>query len=236
MANKDGRRTLYLERKYARELRRAIKAQMIAFHETGKVGDELETALRGMYDAELRWWLSHEYAQIDGRIKADDFFLPGWRRWIDDFVNSFIGAKITKINNTTRDMVRGIVEAGAAQGWTLERITSEVQDVAGSLATYHRAFAIARTELGNAINAAKTRSSDDFEFETGVKMGKLWIHRGAKEPRDAHLRADNGEAIPKEAMFIIDGEPMMYPHDPGASAENVINCGCQVVYVRLKDE
>ena len=49
---------------------------------------------------------------------------------------------------------------------------------------------------------------------------------------------DNGRQIPKKSKFIVTNpdtgksEEMDYPHDPTASAENVINCGCQVMYVR----
>lgn len=63
----------------------------------------------------------------------------------------------------------------------------------------------------------------------------MWIHRGAKHPRDWHVAMDNGKAIPKIQPFKVSKpstggtEDMARPHD--GSPENTINCGCEVIYI-----
>ena len=39
------------------------------------------------------------------------------------------------------------------------------------------------------------------------------------------------ESIPVDEPFDVDGEPMMYPHDPSGSAFNVVNCRCYVEFL-----
>ena len=45
------------------------------------------------------------------------------------------------------------------------------------------------------------------------------------ESRDAHKQAD-GQEVPLDEEFIVDGERLDYPNDSDGSAENVINCLC----------
>lgn len=234
MASRDARRALYLEKKYATEIRKALRKQMIEYFKNGSMGNQFGTVLKAMYEEQARWWLSHEYSQLTDRVqKSSAFFLPEWDKWIRDFVTTGVAESIVEVDETTKDIVRKIMDDGARSGLQYSEIASNITKRAKSIKTYNRAFTIARTEMGSVINSAKTRSSEDFEIETGLELGKLWIHRGSSDPRDSHLAVDTGIAIPKDAHFIVDGEMMLRPHDPSASAKNVVNCGCQIVYTRL---
>ena len=71
------------------------------------------------------------------------------------------------------DVVGGI-SAGSQQGVIAERIRRVTSGAFGK----YRAKMIARTEMGEAVNIAKTKSSNDWSEQTGQRQGKLWIHRG----------------------------------------------------------
>jgi uncharacterized protein with gpF-like domain len=59
---------------------------------------------------------------------------------------------------------------------------------------------------------------------------KEWLSAIDERTRDAHVAA-NGQVVPVEEPFIVDGEELMCPGDSGAgvSAGNVINCRCTMV-------
>ena len=235
-ASKDARIALNREKRYAREFRKILASQMVEFGKTKKLSGDLSDVINGLYDKELPYWLTNEYKMLDTstvKAKGDEFFLPGWSKWVKDFKKTKVAKRIVLVNDTTKEIVSFVIKDGADRGLEFAIISENILKKAKSIETYNRAMTIARTEMGNAINHAKERSSKDFEAETGRELGKLWIHRGSNEPRISHIEADTGIPIPKDVPFIVDGEQMMYPHDSGASAGNTINCNCQVVYTRL---
>lgn len=84
-----------------------------------------------------------------------------------------------------------------------------------------RAALIAETETGAAYGFASQAAS----LAAGVRF-KQWIHSGLpKEPREDHLDID-GLIVPIDDFYPVGDPPLMYPHDPDGSAEDVINCGC----------
>ena len=60
---------------------------------------------------------------------------------------------------------------------------------------------------------------------------KQWDTVGDSNVRDAHIAAD-GQQVPINEPFIVDGESLMFPGDTslGASAGNIINCRCSPSY------
>lgn len=63
--------------------------------------------------------------------------------------------------------------------------------------------------------------------ESGKTVYKRWVSQSDEKVRAAHLDA-NGQEVPIDEPFVVDGEELMYPGDTslGASAGNVINCRC----------
>lgn len=57
---------------------------------------------------------------------------------------------------------------------------------------------------------------------------KRWKHNKSlsKEPRPHHMAIDGQEAELEEPFVLGNGVRIMYPHDPEADAEEVINCHC----------
>ena len=235
------RQTAY-ERLFAREVLKAFKKNAESWLKYQVVGSALGEALEKLYRETLADYLSRQWEQLEKNVaqKKERFFMPTWSFWIENYILTTLVNKVVGIDETTREqLVAETIESNKI-GETREEFSKRIQAVMGGVAGKKRARVIARTEAGNAINIAKTKSAEDWAAQTDLPIGKLWIHRGAKDPRDWHIALDTGVAIPKDEPFIVTDpntgitDRMMYPHDPSASAGNVINCGCQVVYVRLK--
>jgi len=105
---------------------------------------------------------------------------------------------------------------------------------------------IAETETRSAISDIKhTWAQRVMEANAGaVRFTKTWRHHPSmsKTPRGAHREMD-GRTIPLDGLFRvpikgwINGgiawlgfDYMQHPHDPAATAGNVINCHCNVDY------
>ena len=101
-----------------------------------------------------------------------------------------------------------------------------------------RAMRIARTETSAIANLAKAKSAESWagqSEQSGQRQFKMWVHRPSNSPRDNHVFLD-GLIIETNEKFQVVAENgtvdyMDYPHEENASAENVINCNCQVVYM-----
>ena len=241
LAGRDDRNTLAFEKKYAKIIRRALISQADSYFKTGSMSNDMFEVVSDIYREMFNYWLPLEWKRLDGDVismKASGttgFFIEMWSRFINEYILTHIASKVVNIDATTKEMIRRGIADGTVMGLEFERISEMIRsDIINS----KRAMTIARTEVGEAVNIAKKKSSDDWQNETGQELVKIWIHRGAKDPRDWHLSMDDGRQIPKNSKFIVTNpdtgksEEMDYPHDPTASAENVINCGCQVMYVR----
>lgn len=251
LAQIEYRRAAAYEKKYARRIRAALKDQGEHFIATGELSNAMLPVIEEMHEEILRDFLSRQYEQLErdtvtvkrrktGELmhKRERFFNPAWNRWIKDYTMTELLTKVTAIDDTTREMLRAVTAEGASTGATFSQTASAITERTAGRIAQRRARMISRTEVGEAINAAKTKSSDDWAKETGMEQGKLWIHRGAADPRDWHSALDTGIPIKKNETWTVtnpntgETDYMQYPHDPGASAGNVVNCSCQVIYTR----
>ena len=254
LAQIEYRRAAAYERKYARQIRTAIREQAEHFINTGDISNALLPVIEQMYDEILRDFLTRQYEQLERdnvtvkrrkhqpiMTKRERFFNQAWNRWIQEYTITTLLTKVVAIDNTTREILRAVTAEGTSRGLEFDVISEAIRDRTSGRISMRRARTIARTEVGEAINAAKTKSSDDWAAETGMEQGKLWIHRGAADPRDWHQALDDGIPIRKEEHWTVtnpntsETDYMQYPHDPEASAGNVINCSCQVIYTRWQD-
>ena len=240
----ESRRQATYERLFAKEILKAFKKNAEMWIDFNIVGNAVGEALEKVYRVTLEDYLSRQWEQLDGNViqKKERFFMPAWSQWIENYILATLVNKVVGINDTTREILMQETIASTSIGETRSEFSKRIRNVMGGAAGKRRARVIARTEAGNAINIAKAKSAEDWAAQTDIPIGKLWIHRGAKDPRDWHVAMDTGVEIPKDEPFIVTDpntgitDRMMYPHDPSASAGNVINCGCQVIYVRLKTE
>lgn len=83
--------------------------------------------------------------------------------------------------------------------------------------------------MTGAQNAGRQARMEDAE-EEGVKVKKRWIATLDNRTRDTHQELD-GQEVPVDEPFEVDGMEIMYPGDPNADPELVYNCRCTMVEV-----
>lgn len=89
-----------------------------------------------------------------------------------------------------------------------------------------QAMRLVRTESITAANYAATQTADNMFGAQAYE--KEWLASLDGRERDAH-RIANGQRIASTDPFIVGGEYLKFPGDPGASAGNRINCRCTVL-------
>lgn len=101
---------------------------------------------------------------------------------------------------------------------------------------------IVRTQTSRAFNASAERRAQALAGDLrGVGAGagaavlrKQWVATLDSRTRPAHLAA-HGQTVGLDEAFVVDGERMVFPGDPGASAANVVNCRCRMVTIVPED-
>lgn len=222
------------EKKYKGLIHEALKEQAkYAIEHNFEIKDTLTPVIEQLYNEVGLRMYEYQYNLLEDTTEKS-IFLNTFEVWLKGYLSTVVGERVMDIDLTTKLNIKKIIEEGFV-GRTLFELTAEKLQKAFSFSA-KRAMMIVRTEIGNINNEAKDRSSEDWKRESGNELYKIWIHRGAKVPRDWHVAMDNGKAIPKEQAFIVSNpngktDNMSRPHDQTASVGNTINCGCEVIYI-----
>lgn len=142
-----------------------------------------------------------------------------------DYVQG-IGAKLmTEVNATIQRAVLG----GEHPFQAMKKIDSIIGKKGNGGVSY-KAESIVRTEVNRVYSIATDATVNEFGKQvTGLK--KQWVSGAFRAGRrETHQEAD-GQIVPFDQPFMVGGEPLDYPRDPKGSAENTINCGCQMIMV-----
>lgn len=127
------------------------------------------------------------------------------------------------------DEIHQEIEDDLAEGIdNQEPLRDLVKRISGKFAEIYkgRGKVIADTETA----AAYSYSRNQAMRAAGVER-KKWLHSPlAKVPRPGHL-AMHGKTVGIDEAFPTGTPPLMYPHDPNGSAEDVINCHCIAIPV-----
>ncbi len=136
--------------------------------------------------------------------------------------------KITSQNITTnmRERLQATLARGYETGESVKQMTSRVRRVLGEDSN---AEMIAVTELAGAANYGEYEFAEEYRQRYGVEIIKTWIQIIRKSMRKTHA-AVAGQSLKFEEKFEVGGEEMERPHDPNASASNVVKCGCSLAY------
>ena len=231
---RNNRLILAYEKKYAKQIGSALQKQLRDYLKTGILSDEITPILTDMYmNVGERFYLNQYKLLSD--ISQKNLFIDAFKIWWSNYVGRVLAEKVTQINDTTLTKLQTALGDLIPQSLEFEEMASRLmKDFDFSI---QRAMMISRTEVGNSMNEAKFKGKDDIKEELGEEIWKIWIHRGSKNPRDWHLKLDDGKAIHEDAFWSVETpssgftEKMDRPHDSSASAENVINCGCEVMYI-----
>jgi hypothetical protein len=184
----------------------------------GFLADEFIEMFGGMFlDGSLSSWV-----QAPATAALPATAASGWASVVNNAAvvyqrtatNRLVGVG-DNIWRTVRSMTVQAINTGAT-----------TEELKGSIQTYRqfsefRADTIARTETVAAFNGGHFEGGRALG-EYGPKM-KRWTAALDARTRPAHVDAD-GQTVPYNEPFIVDGEEMMFPHADGASAANVVNC------------
>lgn len=147
-------------------------------------------------------------------------------------------------------LMSGAIIAGAAAA-TLAFLLAQVGEVQAALATIvatavssaaaavaireflnpgasrwaSKAAQVAQTEGDRWVQAATLQAAFRAQARDGIPRDKTWVSRDDDRVRPTHNVAD-GQIRPIAVPFIVGGFPMMYPKDPSAPADLVVNCRC----------
>ena len=231
---RNNRLILAYEKKYARLLSAALQKQLKGYIKTGILSDEITPILTEMYMSVGERFYLNQYKLLSD-ISQKNLFIDAFKIWWSNYVGRVLAEKVTRINDTTLTKLQNSLGDLIPQSLEFEEMASRlIKDFDFSI---QRAMTISRTEVGNAMNEAKFKGKDDIKEELGEEIWKIWIHRGSKNPRDWHVKLDDSKAIHEDDVWRVEvpssgmTEAMSRPHDPDASAENIINCGCEVMYI-----
>lgn len=140
------------------------------------------------------------------------------------------------IKSVGRDAVKrinGALQVGLTSGKSAFETMKDVDAIIGlktDKGVSYQAERIVRTELARVNSAARQARIESLlngMTEPEGQLFKKWIHSGKFHARKNHA-ALNGKIVPIEERFPGG---FLYPHAPGMSAGETINCGCSHVVV-----
>jgi uncharacterized protein with gpF-like domain len=157
--------------------------------------------------------------------RKEDFAQLMRRRALRYVQQEAIRRRITRVTETTRSQIIRAVDYGYRSGQTLPQTASTIRSIIPAIAQY-RADAIARTETHGAANYG----SNEAAKETGLPLKREWLAAEDERTRESHAEAD-GQIVGQDEPFQVGDSLMMYPGDPSAPPEEVVNCRCTLGYI-----
>lgn len=171
--------------------------------------------------------------RVRKKAKKNDFepikINEEFRQEMSDYAKIWAADLIKNINRTNEKIVRRTLDKAAKSGYNANKTADLLRKEWGELSRA-RARTIARTETVRASNVASIIGAEKIQRDTGLVLQKEWITTIDGNEREAHKQA-NGNKVPLNSRFNVDGELLEHPGDPDAKPENTINCRCALGYV-----
>lgn len=124
------------------------------------------------------------------------------------------------------DIVEG-QQAGESADQIADRIDATLLFTSGEWWP-NRARVITRTETNRAWQSGTIAAAMYYEPPTGRGWVKEWKAELLSTTRPSHRRAD-GQVRRLTDTFTVGGANLMYPLDPSAPADEVVNCLCDMI-------
>ena len=125
-----------------------------------------------------------------------------------------------------RKKVNGAVVQGIIQGESIPQIAKRIAEVTGSQ-NLQQMVSFARTAMTGAQNAGRIDAMHQAQ-SLGIKLKKRWMATLDHRTRDAHQELDM-QTVDVDEPFEVFGQEIMFPGDPNAAPELVMNCRCTLV-------
>lgn len=162
-------------------------------------------------------------------IPADEIKANVFTDTMMDYLSRHAAKQVVGVLDTTKQQIRDAVSAGVEAEEGIDVIAKRIDQLFLEQIIPNRSEVIARTESLSAGNIA----SDAAARASGVKVQKEWLTAIDGRERPEHA-AVNGQVKELDEPFEVGGEYMQYCMDGsmGASAENIIQCRCTILYTR----
>lgn len=191
------------------------------------------------------WGLVKEWEQVADHLTSDhlvDVVRHGWEfsgrghPYVSG--NSFTQAQLARTHNLLMripdevyQLIFAEISDGANAGESVGEIAERIDRVLSNTASerwFNRARTIARTETIRAYNAGALGSGLRAQELEQVPMMKEWLATEDSRTRPSHREADGQQRLLLEP-FRVGGSSLMFPVDPLAQPEEVINCRCTML-------
>jgi SPP1 gp7 family putative phage head morphogenesis protein len=131
------------------------------------------------------------------------------------------------VTSTTLAQIQDALAQGYAAGEGIPKLAQRVRDVFAD-ASANRAKTIARTETMGALNQAAQTYAENLP--AGRVGRKEWLAHHDERTRHTHRIAD-GQQVPIHQPYHVGMSLMMFPGDPTAPPDEVINCRCAQAFL-----
>lgn len=156
---------------------------------------------------------------IERLLRDNPKMLPEWK--IDELKDYVWNEK--RVQNA---LTQGIIQGESVYDIAKRLYTDLMSSNADKMVLF------ARTAMTGAQNAGRIDRMRDAE-EMGIEVKKKWLATLDDRTRDTHQELD-GQTVPVDEPFTVDGMEIDYPGDPNAPPELVYNCRCTLQYVYPK--
>lgn len=155
---------------------------------------------------------------------------PYATRHLEAVWNRLIG-----VSDDVFDSMRLVLEEGRQAGESIAELSTRVDTLLEDSQRWkNRATTIARTEVISANNGGAHASAGAVAETMGLTaedVVKEWLSTGDSHTRPSHQAADGQQVVGMEATFTVGADELLYPGEPGGSAEEVVNCRCTPLYI-----
>tara|TARA_R110000824_G_scaffold120382_5_gene275675 strand:- start:16762 stop:20028 length:3267 start_codon:yes stop_codon:yes gene_type:complete len=137
-----------------------------------------------------------------------------------------------EILTTTSLDIQGVINAGIQGGMSIGEVERMMRnELSGGRHPAVRANAMARTEMGGAVNAGHQKAMESLASE-GLVTGKQWLSVCGGTTRQDHCAA-NMQEVEVDALFLLGDEECPYPAHGSLSAHQRVNCQCMHISVTI---
>lgn len=130
-----------------------------------------------------------------------------------------------ELKRWNRQQIQSVMTQGILQGESIPNLAKRLESVTGG--EHGAAIRNARTMMTGVQNAGRmdayTRAND-----MGIETQKTWVATLDSRTRHAHRELD-GQTVPIDEPFEVDGDKIMFPGDPDAEGYLVYNCRCTLI-------
>lgn len=237
---------LYLEvgLRYARRTWRSLKEQERASRKPRRISKAsllqgVGLATRSKGDAKIDKQGEPDAKRLAPSLETKGFgFNSVWVDFLKNYLFRFLLEKITyRVAESTREALLNVLNQSIEEGWGMEKTLKQLDDLPLSRT---QAARIVRTEVTRAANTGAMAAGETFEYE----QQKEWIaardlRTRGRNPEDhaSHVGLD-GQVVDYDQPFTDprNGDKLMFPGDPKASAASTIQCRCSVAITAKYDE